>query len=188
MRRLIDELGGLDIAIANSGMGASKSAFSSHAWEIARETFSVNLLGAIHTLEIAKEYFVRQRLSGQLVGISSVAGARGFPRVGAYCASKAALATYLESIRGELAGGGIHVLSVHPGYVRTPMVSMNRRMPWLIEPEDAARRIADAIEAGKKRFIFPAPMRLVYGFLKHMPDSVYDFWSSQRLKKQSPPE
>lgn len=178
---LIQNLGGIDVIVANSGVGEKKSAFSSHHWEIARDTLAVNLLGAIHTLEIAKNYFVAHQQPGQLVGISSVAGARGLPRVAAYSTSKVALAAYLESIRGELSTAGIHVLSVHPGYVRTAMTSHNTSTPWLLEPEDAARRIADAIEGRKKRYVFPVPMRFVFWFLRHLPDKFYD-WLCSRLQ------
>jgi short-subunit dehydrogenase len=180
MEALTHQLGGLDIAIANSGIGERRSAFSSHQWEIARETLSVNVMGAIHTLEIAKSHFLKHQHAGQLVGMSSVAAARGFPRSAAYCSSKAALATYLEAIRGELAGGGIDVISVHPGFIRTPLTAQIRSMPWLMDAEPAARRIAYAIEVRKKRYIFPAPMRVVYWFLKHVPDRLYDYGCTRR--------
>ncbi|MBZ5536934.1 MAG: SDR family NAD(P)-dependent oxidoreductase [Acidobacteriia bacterium] len=180
MDALTHQLGGLDIAIANSGIGERKSAFSSHHWEIARETLSVNVLGAIHTLEIAKNYFLNHHQAGQLVGMSSVAAVRGFPKSAAYCTSKAALAMYLEAIRGELAGGGIDVISVHPGFIRTPLTAQVRTMPWLMDAEPAARRIARAIEVRKKRYVFPAPMHVVYWFLKHLPDRLYDYGCTGR--------
>jgi short-subunit dehydrogenase len=183
MGELIQQLGGLDIAIANSGIGERRSAFSSRQWEIARETLAVNVLGAIHTLEIAKNFLLAHQQRGMLVGISSVAGVRGFPKTAAYCTSKAALTTYLESIRGELAQGGIDVISIHPGFVRTPMTAQNQYMPWLIDAETAAHRIAHAIEAGKMRYIFPGPMRVVYWILKHVPDRMYDFWCANQKQE-----
>lgn len=176
---LIERLGGLNVLIANSGIGERRSALSRRQWEIARNTFSVNLLGAIHTLEIAKDYFVAQRQEGQLVGMSSVAAVRGFPATAAYCASKAALSTYLEAIRGELAEARIEVCCLYPGYVRTPLTAQNKRMIWLMEVDEAARRIADAIESKKRRYIFPLPMRFVYAMLKHLPDRVYDRYSAR---------
>lgn len=173
---VIEGLGGMDIVIANSGIGEHRSAFSSHHWEVGRNILEVNLLGAIHTLEIGKNYFVKNQCPGKLVGISSVAGARGLPQVAAYSASKMALAAYLEAIRGELATAGIEVLSVHPGYIRTPMTARNKFfMPWLMDADRAARKIADAIEAGKKRYVFPVPMRFVYAFLRHVPGFFYDY-------------
>lgn len=178
METLIERLGGLDIVIANSGIGETRSAFSSRHWTIARDTLQVNLLGAIHTLEIAKNYLAKHHRPGQLVAISSVAAVRGFPRSAAYCASKAGLTTYLESIRGELQSGGITVTSIHPGYIRTAMTARNNRMPWLMDADEAARRITRAIEAGKKRYIFPGPMRIIFWSLKHLPDWVYDLWSA----------
>jgi short-subunit dehydrogenase len=188
MHSLIERLGGVDVAIANSGIGESHSAFSSRHWEIARATLSVNLIGAIHTLEIAKDYLVKERRAGQLVGISSVAAVRGFPRSASYCASKAGLSTYLESVRGELAAAGIDVISIHPGYVRTPMTAHNRSMPWLMEVEGAARCIADAVEARKKRYIFPVPMRAIFAVLKHLPDWLYDFCAARFISSATKPK
>ncbi|MDD5541758.1 MAG: SDR family NAD(P)-dependent oxidoreductase [Acidobacteriia bacterium] len=190
---VIQELGGMDVAIANGGIGEHRSAFSSHHWEIGRNILEVNLLGAIHTLEIAKSYWVKNQRSGQLVGISSVAGARGLPQIAAYSTSKEALAAYLEAIRGELATGGIGVLSIHPGYIRTPMTARNRfYMPWLMDAEKAARKIANAIEAEKKRYVFPVPMRFIYAFLRHVPGFLYDYETyrlavrSRNKKKPTP--
>jgi short-subunit dehydrogenase len=174
MDSLIRQLDGLDIAVANSGRGKSLSSFSSHQWENARETLRVNLLGAIHTLEIAKDYFVKQRRGGKLVGISSIAAVRGFPRSSAYCASKAGLSSYMEGMRGELSTAGIEVLSIQPGFIRTSMTSGNKTMPFLMEVDESARRIANAMESGKSRYIFPFPMRIIFTLLKHMPDVLYD--------------
>lgn len=192
MEALIERLSGLDIVVANSGIGETRSAFSSRHWTVAKDTLEVNLMGAIHTLEIAKNYLVKHRRPGQLVAISSVAAVRGFPRSAAYCASKAGLTTYLESIRGELQSGDIIVTSIHPGYIRTDMTSQNKHMPWLLEVDEAARRITRAIEARKKRYIFPGPMRVVFWFLKHLPDWMYDLWASTSTrgegKNQNPAE
>lgn len=182
---LIDEMGGLDVAVANSGIGETRSAYSLHLWQLARDTLAVNLLGAIHTLELAKQFFVEQRIEGQLVGISSIAAVRGFPKGAAYCASKAGLSTYLESLRGELEHAGIDVISIHPGYIRTPLTSKNSRMPWLMEVGPAAVKIADAIEAGKRRYVFPAPMRVVFGVMKYLPDFAYDFFAYRQSKPKN---
>jgi short-subunit dehydrogenase len=178
MESSIEGLGGADVVIANSGIGEHRSAFSSHHWETGKSIFEVNLLGAIHTLEIAKSYLVKNRRAGKLVGISSVAGARGLPQVAAYSASKVGFSAYLEAIRGELGTAGIEVISIHPGYIRTPMTARNDFfMPWLMDVDKAARRMANAIERGKKRYVFPVPMRLVYSFLRHVPGFMYDAWT-----------
>ncbi len=177
MNTLFDRLGGLDIAIANAGIGQQKSAFSSHHWEITRDILMVNLLGAIHTLECAKAFLVKNHQPGKLVAISSVAATRGLPITAGYCSSKAGLTTYLESIRGELSHVGIEVIAIHPGFIRTSLSSGLGFKPWILSPEEAARRIADAIEAGKRRYILPFPMVGVSWLLKHLPDRVYDCWT-----------
>jgi short-subunit dehydrogenase len=144
-------------------------------WIHVRHILMTNTIGAIAGLEYIKDYWVHRREPGHLVGISSVAGIRGLKGTAAYSSSKAALATYLESLQGELSKAGISVTCVYPGFVRTPMTTINPWMPWLVEAENAAQRIANAIEKRRKRFTFPFPMRIVRCLLKHMPDALYDF-------------
>lgn len=177
--RLIAELGPPSVFIANSGYGKRKDPLQP-AWTHVRRTLMTNLVGAIAGMEYIKDYWVRERKPGHLVAISSVAGARGLKGTAPYSASKAALATYLESIGIELPAGGIQVTCIFPGFVRTPMTASNPWMPWLLEPEEAARRIIRAINKRRVRYVFPFPMRLIYSLLRHLPGPVYD-WAARRF-------
>jgi len=109
------------------------------------------------------------------VGIASVAGFRGLPGAGAYSASKAAAIAYLESLRVELRGSGVHVVTVSPGYVATPMTERNPYpMPFLLNVDEAARRIARAIERRKPHSVIPWQMAVVGGILRALPRPLYD--------------
>ncbi len=176
--RLVRKGGLPDLLIANAGVGRSVDPLLP-GWENTRRTLLTNVLGTLAGMEFCKELWVRSRTPGQIAVISSVAGVRGLPGTAAYSASKAALATYAESCRPRWEEAGIRISCIFPGYVRTPMTARNPWMPWLLDPEQAAARIAGAIERGKKRYVFPFPMRIVFGLLRHMPDPVFD-WLSRK--------
>ncbi len=110
-----------------------------------------------------------------LVGIASVAGFRGLPGAGAYSASKAAVIAYLESLRVELHGSGVKVATICPGYIKTPMTAVNPYpMPFILEADEAARRIARAISLQKAIAVVPWQMGLVGKLLKCLPNRLYD--------------
>lgn len=112
---------------------------------------------------------------GTLVGIASVAGARGLPGAGAYSASKAAVINYLESARIELAAGGVRVVTIAPGFVRTAMTVHNPyAMPFLMDAEPFARRAVDAIERGARYATIPWQMGVAAALLRCLPRAVYD--------------
>ena len=152
-----EALGGLDVAVLNAG---TWSQFHVEPWDsqLFADHLQVNLMGAVHTLEAV----VPQMLDagrGRVVGTASVAGYRGLPGSEAYGAGKAALLNLLEALRGSLGPRGVVVQTVSPGFVRTPMTDRNRfPMPFLVEPEDAARAIADGIARDKAEIVFPFPM------------------------------
>lgn len=111
----------------------------------------------------------------RLVGIASVAGIRGLPGAGAYSASKAAAIAYLESLRIELRGAGIKVVTIAPGYIDTPMTAVNPYpMPFLLSADEAARRFARAIERGVGYTVIPWQMGLVAKALRLLPNGLYD--------------
>ncbi len=110
-----------------------------------------------------------------LVGIASVAGFRGLPGAGAYSASKAAAISYLESLRVELRGSGIKVVTICPGYIKTPMTDVNPySMPFILRPDAAARRMVRVIESGTSFAVVPWQMGVVGWVLKRLPDWLYD--------------
>jgi short-subunit dehydrogenase len=112
---------------------------------------------------------------GRLVGIASVAGIRGLPGAGAYCASKAAAIAYLESLRVELFGSGVKVVTLAPGYIATPMTAHNPYpMPFLMPADKAARSMARHIERGARFAVMPWPMGLVARLLRVLPRPLFD--------------
>jgi short-subunit dehydrogenase len=139
-----------------------------------RRLFEVNVFGMVATLQpfIAP---MRAARRGRLVGIASVAGIRGLAGAGAYSASKAAVITYLESLRLELRGTGIRVQTILPGYIATPMTAVNRYpMPFILDADAAARRIARLVDAGRSHAVVPWQMAIVAKLLRLLPNPVYD--------------
>ena len=112
---------------------------------------------------------------GSLVGIASVAGIRGLPGSEAYCASKSAVITYLESLRGELRDSKISVLTVLPGYVATPLTAQNPyQMPFLLQPDEFARRAIRVIESKRSYAVIPWQMAIVSKLMRALPNAVFD--------------
>jgi short-subunit dehydrogenase len=173
-RDFIGRFGVPDIVIANAGVSIGTLTEDPDDIAAFRKVVETNVLGMLATFQpfVAP---MRERRSGTLAGIASVAGIRGLPGAGAYSASKAAAISYLESLRAELHGSGVAVVTVCPGYIRTPMTAVNRYpMPFILEADDAARRIAHLI-AKKRRFaVVPWQMAIVAFLLRRLPDWLYD--------------
>jgi len=126
-----------------------------------------------------------QRGSGTLVGIGSVAGIRGLPGHGAYCASKAAVISYCESLRGEMRPHGVRVVTISPGYIDTPLTQKNRYgMPFLMQPGDFADRAYRAITAGVSYRVIPWQMGVVAKLLRLLPNAVFDKVLAGRPRKR----
>jgi short-subunit dehydrogenase len=172
-----------DVVIA--GAGVSRGTLTSHAEDLQafRAVFDTNVLGMVTTFQP----FVgsmREKKRGVLAGIASIAGFRGLPGAGAYSASKAAAIAYLESLRIELSGTGIAVVTICPGFIATPMTENNPyRMPFLMPVDVAARKIARAIERRKRFYVLPWQMSLVGHALKMVPRPLYDRLLANRPHK-----
>jgi len=163
-----------DLVIANAGV--SRGTLTEHAEDLPafRSVLETNVLGLVNAFQpfIAPMRAGRQ---GALVGIASIAGFRGLPGSGAYSASKAAAIVYLESLRVELHGSGIAVVTVCPGYIATPMTADNPYpMPFLMQPDVAARRIARAIARRGRFYVLPWPMAIGGVVLRALPRPLYD--------------
>jgi short-subunit dehydrogenase len=173
--------GAPDLVIANAGISVGTHGDQPHDIEKLRRVLEVNVIGLAATLA-AFAPSMRAAGRGTLAGIASVAGFRGLPGAGAYSASKAAAMTMMESLRAELRGSGVAVVTICPGYVDTPMTRVNRyRMPFILGADDAARRIARAIAAERRLAVIPWQMALVALALRAMPGWLYD-----RLAARSP--
>lgn len=167
------ELGPIDLLIANAGVGHVIPADTFDA-ALFEDTIRTNLLGPVYAVEAALPSML-SRHAGHIVGVSSLAAYRGFPMTHAYCASKSALNTFLEGLRTEIADRGIRVTTVCPGFVRTPMTVKNSgAMPFLLEPNDAARRILRAVRAGRRVYNFPWPMAALMAVVRLLPSGVLD--------------
>jgi short-subunit dehydrogenase len=163
-----------DLVIANAGV--SYGTLTEHEEDAAtfREVLDINVMGLVHTFHPFIEP-MRARGRGTLAGIASVAGVRGLPGASAYSASKAAAINYLEALRLEMRRSGVKVSTICPGFIATPMTAKNPYpMPFIIAADDAARRIARAIDAGKSYAIIPWQMAVVGRILKILPTAIYD--------------
>ncbi len=163
-----------DIVIANAGV--SVGTLTGHPEDNAafEEVIRVNLIGMMLTFQPFVEAMRLER-KGILVGIASVAGFRGVPGSAAYSASKAAAISYLESLRVELRGSGISVVTICPGYIATAMTAKNPyRMPFLMDAAAAASKMADAIDARRRFYVLPWQMAVIGWALRRLPRPLYD--------------
>jgi hypothetical protein len=175
--------GGADIVIANAGISVGVLTEHYEDLESFKQVLDTNVLAMAYTFHpfIAK---MRERRRGTLVGIASVAGVRGLPGSEAYCASKAAAISYCESLRVELKRFGVRVVTIAPGFIRTPLTAKNPyRMPFLMEPDAFAHRAVDAMLAGTSYRVIPWQMGLVAKLLRALPNWAFDRLMSNRPYK-----
>ncbi|NDG42989.1 MAG: SDR family oxidoreductase, partial [Betaproteobacteria bacterium] len=139
-----------EVVIANAGISVGMDSAVSADLAVMRSILETNVLGVAATFQPFLAA-MRSRGSGTLVGIASVAGIRGLPGHGAYCASKAAVIAYCESLRGECRPDGIKVVTLAPGYIDTPLTQRNRyAMPFLLSAERFADKAYRSIKAGQR--------------------------------------
>lgn len=163
-----------DVVIANAGISAGTLTGEAADAAVFRRIVDVNVTGMFDTFAPFVSA-MRARGAGRLVGIASVAGIRGLPGAGAYSASKAAAIAYLESLRVELRGSGVRVVTIAPGYIRTPMTERNTyAMPFLTDADVFARRAVDAIVRGDSYVVIPRPMHAVALGLRVLPNWLFD--------------
>lgn len=172
-----------DIVIANAGVSAGTLTEETEDIAAFTRIFAVNVTGTVNTFApFAKA--MRERGNGRLVGIASVAGVRGLPGAGAYSASKAAVATYLEALRVEMHGSGVKVVTIAPGYIGTPMTRGNPYpMPFLLDADIAAVRMLRVIERGKANAVIPWQMGVVAKLMRALPAVLYDRLAAKAGRK-----
>jgi len=170
----VQRFGAPDLVIANAGVSVGTHGDDSADIAKLRRVLDVNVVGLAATLA-AFAPSMRAAKHGTLCGIASVAGLRGIPGAGAYSSSKAAAISWLESLRVELRGSGVSVVTICPGYIDTPMTQVNRyRMPFLLSADEAARRIARAIDARRRFAVIPWQMAIVGRIMRVLPNAIYD--------------
>lgn len=172
-----------DVVVANAGISVGMDTAVRADLDVMVQTFATNNIGLAATFHPFVDAMVR-RGSGTLVGIGSVAGIRGLPGHGAYCASKAAVISYCESLRGELRPSGVKVVTLCPGYIDTPLTQQNRyAMPFLMQPAAFADKAFAAIQAGTSYRVIPWQMGLVAKLLRLLPNAVFDKALAGRPRK-----
>ena len=171
LKKIIADLGGLDTFIYNAGVGLTVG-LKNYDFEKDRKMIEINLVGALAWLNPVAETFQKLQ-SGQIVGISSVAGERG--RVGnpAYNTSKAALTCHLEALRNRLTRYGVNVLTVKPGFVQTDLIKNAKKLFWVIPPEQAAKDIYKAMNRRKQEIYTLARWRWVMLIIRHIPSFIF---------------
>ncbi|MDP9601667.1 UNVERIFIED_ORG: short-subunit dehydrogenase [Variovorax paradoxus] len=180
----IEQQGLPDVVIANAGISVGVDTAEREDIDVMARTFATNNVGLMATFHPFVRAMV-QRGSGRLVGIGSVASIRGLPGHGAYCASKAGVVAYCESLRGELHNSGVKVVTLCPGYIDTPLTQGNRYgMPFLMKAEDFAAQALRAIEAGTSYRVIPWQMGVVAKIMRMLPNAVLDRAVQGRERKK----
>jgi short-subunit dehydrogenase len=176
--RIHAELGPIDILIANAGIGTSSHISQLDPNHVSK-VIGINVVGAANSVAAVVPRMV-DRGQGHLVAISSLAAYRGLAKSAAYCASKAAMSAYFESVRIDLRNTGVDVTIIHPGFIKTPLTAgREAHMPYLMELDDAIPKIVSAIEKKKKSVAFPWQLATVVRAGMFMPTFMYD-WIAAR--------
>jgi short-subunit dehydrogenase len=171
--RLREKFGRVDVLIANAGTTSTTSGMRLDAGE-AGDVITINVIGVVNSVAAVLPDMIK-RGEGHLVAISSLASYRGMPKSGAYSASKAAVSTFFESLRVDLRRSGVSVTTIHPGFIRTPLTAnRKKKLPFLLEVDDAARRIIRAVERRARTYAFPWQLASLVRVIKHMPGGLYD--------------
>jgi len=181
--KIIEKFGGIDICVFGTGMHDPKSEKRFNLNKI-REIMEVNYFGTMNSINSIYEYFSEKK-NGQISIISSVAGYRGLPAAGAYCASKAALTSYAESLNFDMQMKNVKVSLISPGFIKTPMTDQNDfPMPMIKSPEFAANEIFKGLTEKKSFEIhFPKAFTYFLKFLQILPSSIYFKLVSKGMKK-----
>ena len=173
-RRCIDEQGLPDVVIASAGISVGMDSAVRDDLDVMAETLAINNVGLAATFHPFLAA-MRARGSGTLVGIASVSAIRGLPGHGAYCASKAGVVAYCESLRVECHGSGVKVVTLLPGWVVTPLTAGNRYgMPFMLQADEFAERALRAIGAGVSYRVIPWQMGVVAKLLRCLPNALFD--------------
>ena len=187
VRAAADELrarfGHVDVLVANAGIATTGHITDVRGEDVA-EVMSINVVGAANSVAAVLPEMLK-RGSGQLVAISSLSAYRGLPKSAVYCASKAALSAFFESVRVDLRGTGIDVTIIHPGFIKTPLTAGRKaQMPYLMELDEATKKIIHAIEARRRSYAFPWQLASIVRAAMLFPIPLYDRIVSKRSYRE----
>ena len=181
--RLRKQFGPIEVLIANAGIGTISPALDLRTGDVA-EVFKINVFGAVNSVAAVLPDMLKSG-QGQLVAISSLSAYRGLPKSAAYCASKAAMSSFFESLRIDLRNSGINVTIIHPGFIKTPLTAGRRaKLPYLMELDDAVKKIIWAIEKRKKAYAFPWQLASIVRLGMVMPNFMYDRIASRKSYRE----
>ena len=170
---IINKLENIEICIFCTGIHDPKSEKSLDLEKV-RKIMEVNFFGTVNSINSVYDYFKKKR-SGHISMVSSVAGYRGLPAGGAYCASKSALTTFAESLYFDLKRFNVRVSVVNPGFIKTPMTDQNDfPMPMIKSPEFAADEMFKGLtQSNAFEIHFPKQFTFIMKILKIMPNWLY---------------
>lgn len=172
--KLRNEFSKIDILIANAGIGGNDDFTRRFEAEAVTKVININLIGAINSVAAVLPHML-ERKSGYLVAISSLAAYRGLPKSAAYCASKAGMTAYFESVRLDVQQHGVDVTIIKPGFIRTPLTEGRKsKMPFYMELKDSIPHFMKAIEKRKKFAVFPWQLGTVARAGRFFPTWLYD--------------
>lgn len=179
--KIKNDFGKIDIAIINSGVGFRSSVLE-YKSELAEKTFNTNVLGAVYCIEQLLPELISEK-RGVIVGISSLGDGKGFPKSGFYSASKAAFTIMLESLRIELKKYNVKVVTVKPGFVKTPMTDKNEfDMPFLMDVQKGSQIIIEGLKKDKRIIEFPWQTTIGAKILRMMPTKWFEYLASKEPK------
>jgi short-subunit dehydrogenase len=186
IREVAVRLGPVDLLVANAGVGAPTLLEPFNVADV-EKMFRVNTLGVVYAVEAVLPEMLR-RGRGHLAAVSSLAAYKGLPGESAYCGSKAAVNAFMEGLRIQLRGKGVAVTTICPGFVKTPMTSVNDfAMPFVISADEAARRIVGALRRRVKVFNFPWQTTLMMKLTRWLPDWLMARAMADYNEKPPPP-
>jgi NAD(P)-dependent dehydrogenase (short-subunit alcohol dehydrogenase family) len=180
----VQALGGAEVVIASAGISHGTLTERAEDLTVFEAVFATNVNATVATFAPFIGSMKGQAGPRRLVGIASVAGVRGMRGAGAYCASKAAVISYCESLRLELKSSGIRVVTIAPGYIDTPMTRNNRfPMPFLMPAERFSEQAVRAIARGDSYRVLPWQMGIVARVLRALPNALFDLAFSRAPQK-----
>jgi short-subunit dehydrogenase len=178
-----NDFGKVDAAILNAGV-SGRTEINNFSSEVAQEILGANIFGITNWADVLLPDFLNRK-NGMIAGVSSIADLKGFPKSGLYNASKAAASVFLESLRIELKPHNIKVITVRPGFVRTPMTDKNEfHMPLLMDADKAAKIILKGIKKEKRIIQFPFLIALSARLISMLPKSLFEYLAGKQLPKR----
>lgn len=183
--QIVSDLGAVDLAVFNAGVWHPMSA-SKYDMAKAKDSLTVNVTGVINALDPVMRTMIA-RGAGHIAIVASVAGYRGLPKGAAYAPTKAALISLAESLYADLRLKGVKMTIVNPGFVATPMTSVNTfPMPFIVTESQAVDAIMAGLKRGGFEIVFPMRMALMMKTLRLLPYRIF-FWATGKISAREPP-